>query len=287
MEEKQSKLIHEDTLHDPRVSAPPLASFSVVLTRYSVVTPFAPSTDLPAYLAARLPLFRDICFTSIRKQRRLPDLWLIAFHESTRRLVEPVLRLIEKYPWIVPVWQGAAEAKGRPTDDPGDETSTEVLDQFGAAILERMPSDADWLITTRLDNDDALSRDYTTALLQYAAAVVAKGAARDDFWISFPFGLILAGQDCYLTTRTDSQFLSRCVSTQHIRQSPVSAITALQGNHTRVFTRGSAFLPVPVRPMWLQSVHDGNVHNRVRANYLPLAECAPLLKKKFGITREL
>ncbi len=281
MAEKQPKLIQADALFDPRGPAPPISAFSVVLTRYSARTAFAPATDLAAYLRARFPLFLEICYPTMRKQRQRPDLWLIAFSEETRHLVKPVLRLIESRPWIVPIWEDA----GGPSPSESQETSAGLLEQFGAAIRERFPADADWLITTRLDNDDGLSRDYNAALLQYAAAVVANDPALKDFWISFPLGLILAGENCYVTTRSDSQFLSRCVAADQFDKLPANAITAQHGNHTRVFERGRVFLPIPVRPMWLQTVHDLNVHNRVRDTSMALNDFEPLLQKKFGIVR--
>src|ERR1700733_13962888 len=145
-----------------------LPCLQVVTTRFNMVMSgferaglLGGAHDKEQWLAARIPIFETVCLPSVVNQSRRPDLWFVGFDLNRKQDVAPVLDMIAPHPWIVPVWQKTQE--GRPDN---------FERCFRRAIRERLKPEHQWLLSTRLDNDDALSRGFCEAARDYANAVV-------------------------------------------------------------------------------------------------------------------
>ncbi|WP_196804863.1 glycosyltransferase [Methylopila sp. M107] len=223
------------------------------------------------YLRLRIPIFRSFCLASMRAQSEPPARWLIGFSPETRAQVEPLIEELKGEDWIVPVWQdtsGGVPERARRT--------------FARAIRSLIGPEHRFVLSTRLDNDDAIAIRYGEAALSYAAAVLADRPDADDFWISFPIGAQFDGRRCSLFTLTNSPFLTRCESVERFLGG--AGGTAYEGNHLRVFERGMVHLPITRGPMWLQVVHSSNVINGSKR--LTAFRRGEAVLRSFGVDRD-
>jgi hypothetical protein len=231
-------------------SSAPKASFAhVILTRFNVrwdEPPTGPSRGTnPQWLERRFELFERYCLPSMLNQSRGDFHWLIFFDHETPEPFASRARALARSegPRITPVFTGPLQNDG-----------------FGAIIAERLPATPDWLLTTRLDNDDGLHRDFVAAVQD------AQRFARAEV-LNCPTGVILSGSRAYRQRHLSNAFIS--LSEPFEARRTVLSIT--------FHPYASDFYPVrQVRggPLWLQVIHDGNVSNRVRGRRVRLASVA-------------
>jgi len=264
-----SKLL-EDFVYRAGTAYQELSCFNVLLTRFNARTGYAaPPTD--TWLEHRLEIFQRVCLPSVAAQRRRPDAWLLLFDGSGPERVEPVIRLLEPYSWIVPVWQPSRDGRPEP-----------MAACFAREIEARLPKQAQHLITTRLDNDDALGVDYLKLACDYSCAVVEQDRSLDDFWISFPIGAQLHGEALRLYVHSRSHFMTRCQTVSQFQASAGETVVSIR--HGDVFHAGRrVFSPLTDQPVWLQVVHDRNVSNKERKE-APLIQPVSEVKRWFAIS---
>jgi hypothetical protein len=269
----------DDAIYRAGRTRPELPCLQVVTTRFNMVMRaferdgfLSGAGDKEGWLAARIPIFESVCLPSLVNQSRRPDLWLLGFDLNREREVAPILDMIAPHPWIVPVWQKTQE--GRPDN---------FERCFRRSIVERLKPEHQWVLTTRLDNDDALSLTFCEAAREYTGAVISANPQDGDFWISFPLGVQFANGECRLMPQTGNAFLSRCVRVG--AGSSVEWGTAQSGSHRHIFESGKVYLPVTRRPMWLQNVHGTNLLNREKTGLSVLRDTDAELAR-FGIQLE-
>jgi len=227
------------------------------------------------WMEHRWSLFETLCLPSLRGQSLQRFQWLVRFDASTaehhRRRFQ---RLIADMPNVIPLWRA---------------------ESFRVAIYRLLDPSTELLLTTRLDNDDALHRD---ALARVQAAVTD---VVPEF-LNFPNGywFVRANSQVYGVVHPSNPFLSlvervSCAPTARVlrRVLPASTLRVLDraegskrlqatgGPFHRVFRTllhavlGAPLLTVrcvdhnhaadvaPVRqlggePAWLQVVHERN-----------------------------
>ena len=206
----------------------------VILTRFNLATPgreFAIRTQ-PGWLDGRFDLFRTWCLPAMGAQTDARFRWLVFFDEGTPAPHRAEIERLRREVPFEPVFTGLFASAG-----------------WGRAVREVVAPTTEWLLTTRLDSDDALACDFVERL---------RGAARPEAaaW-NFRHGLIRADDALYAVRHPNNAFFS-------LSERMDGAIrTASDIQHMRLFEEG------PVRqidgaPAWLQLVHGGNVSNRVR-----------------------
>lgn len=203
-----------------------------VLTRFNTRIPGSERGLDADWLAHRLSLFEAICGPAIARQSVQPTRWLVFFDARTPDGVRAqVDRLAERFRFD-PVWL------------PGEFTTAAA----SAAVRDRL-DDATAVITTRLDNDDAIHPDFI-------GWVQAKIGERPSY-VNFPLGCQLVDGHFYLRPYLGSPFLSRL-------ELVAEGITTVHAaRHWRpdehrarqVWTRD---------PAWLQLVHGKNLANETR-----------------------
>jgi hypothetical protein len=209
--------------------------FHIVLTRFNVkLAGMKGNKNIdPDWLAQRFSIFDDVCLAAIQGQTRPPDLWLVFFDSKTPEKFRQHLAMCRAAcPQLTPIYC--------------DEFDVAVAQR---AISERLPVQADWLVTTRLDNDDAIHRNFFEVLINQV--IVGKSE-----FLNPTQGLVIAGDRFYRKRDYSSPFISL--------SEPVAGFkTVLVGQHHLLHRYG------PIRQFalpnaWLQIVHGGNVANQVR-----------------------
>lgn len=205
-----------------------------LLTRFSAA--FAP--EVPAqeeWLRYRLGFFVDACWSSVRSQQGADFTWLVLlddrcpddFRADVETLAEGT---------FTPVWSH-------------EQWSPSI---FGRAIAGASPAHAaaPWLLTTRLDSDDAIARDFM-------ASVQREFTPTEGLFVDFPRGLQVDRSGAtYLYDQLSSPFLTFVER----RRPDVDPSTVYAARHARARQWGPV-REVSAPPMWLQVIHGTNLLN--------------------------
>lgn len=226
--------------------------------RHLVITTFnVPITDDidayprrldPRWLADRFTLFEKYCLPSVRSQSSQDFTWVVYFDSRTPAVFRERIRGYGEYRNFVPVFAD---------------------DQY--IITERYLGDLTrncrFLITTKLDNDDAMARDYV-------GAIQAQFDQQPFTFLNFTRGLVLCDGRLYCSENFSNPYISLIESingfrTIEPRDDPDMRLitsepawvngfkTAYCLNHARLDDLGLA-TQVSTGPMWLQVVHGRN-----------------------------
>lgn len=208
----------------------------LVLTRFNVPDPGLTRDKqgrpvrTPDWMAHRLDLFERFCYPTVTAQGHRGFRWLVFFDEATSGADR---RRIAGYthPVFEPVFIG--------------DTSERI-----PAILDRVAADTEYLITTRVDNDDAIHRDLT-------AEVQGEFRAQPLEFLGFPEGYFLCGDDIYHAVDPRNPF----VSLIERRAGPRGFRTVWCAAHHDVRRVGPLRL-LPSGPRWLRVIHERNASAR-------------------------
>ena len=129
-------------------------------------------------------------------------------------------------------------------------------DQVLPFLKNNLSPKTKYLVTTNLDNDDALHKNFVQ---------ITQSNFRDEqlYFINFPLGYMLRKDGLLMREFLSSPF--------HTIVEPVSdeLLTCLSVPHYRLyslFLKGVPVYQIPANPLWLQLVHDTNVVNKLDVN---------------------
>ncbi|MBI9079393.1 MAG: hypothetical protein JEY79_06600 [Pseudodesulfovibrio sp.] len=214
-----------------------------IITRFNVnIYPIDfPERLEDTWLSLRFELFQKYCFPTVQAQQEQDFSWLVLFDEQTPAYFLGLIRAFSGYHNFVPVYCGAYETI-MPT----------VVDH-----MQKIAPDSEWFVTTRLDNDDALSVGFVRCLHEIVDSLDAEGLKPSDkLYINFPNGLQLHDGCFYDFKDVTNAF----VSLVERRENPH---TVFWVDHPAIYDVAPV-IQAETQPLWLQNVHDINVYNYVR-----------------------
>ncbi|MGO0575715.1 glycosyltransferase [Ornithinimicrobium panacihumi] len=206
----------------------------MLLTRFSAVLRHGQSAPDEDWLYYRLGFFLDACLASVRSQRGAqPFDWLVLFDD---RCSEGFRADVEQLAdgTFTPIWTHESFRR----------------DSFAEHVAER--TSAPYLITTRIDSDDALAVDFM-------AAVQRQFAEQERLFVNFPRGIQIDRSGAvYRSDILSSPFLSLIEKRVEGRLPDTVFVT----KHARA--RGHGPLREVRSPvMWAQVLHGTNLSNIV------------------------
>ena len=205
----------------------------ILLTEFNIKADDDPGYRLDTkWLDHRFRLFEQYCLPSVKGQSNHDFTWLVLFD---RRTAAPYRTRIENHAsWrnLVPLY----------LDDDWEDT-------FCDEVRRHLPEGATHLITSRLDNDDALSRDFIKTIQD-------SFRGQDREVMIFPRGYVLSGGRLYLFEYPNNPFATLVERIDGFR-------TVFCADHD-LLRQVAPVLDLPGRPSWLQVVHDRNLTNKVR-----------------------
>jgi hypothetical protein len=193
----------------------------------------------PGWLDERFDLFERYCLPSMLGQTNQNFRWMIYFHPGTS---EAHLERARRG------FQGRANI------------CIKLRELFGMEVLqadlqqEDLDRSKGWLVTTRLDNDDGLHRDFVEMLQ-------AKVRVGHEEALEFPRGVVYVSGTPYLSRQPHNAFISLSESMDRLQ-------TVLAVRHKEV-ARRFPVTNVTSKPAWLQSIHGANVGNKIRGWRIP------------------
>lgn len=204
----------------------------VLLTRFSAVVSEDGEPAGEDWLYYRLGFFIDATLPSVASQTTRDFTWLVLFDD---RCSDTFRADVEELAagHFTPVWTHERFRR----------------DLFAAPVAA--VAAAPWLITTRIDSDDAMARDFM-------ASVQAQFARQDRLFVNFTRGVQIDRSGAvYLTDMLSSPFLSLIE-----RRTDAAPDTVYVAKHARARAHGP-IREVRAPVMWAQVVHDLNVSNIV------------------------
>lgn len=214
-----------------------------VLTRFNIASPGRESTirNSPGWLDRRFELFERYCLPSMAAQDSPRFSWLIYFDKDTPDQFRQRIAAAQDIVPFEPRFVGLFDI-GIAVDD----------------VRARLDPAQPRIITTRLDNDDAVARDFLSRVRQQAARLP------DGSVINFTNGVALRHGRLYAASDTSNPFTSL------VEQSE-GAQTIWSAKH-RDLERLWNLAQVSDASCWLQVVHGENVANRIKGARLSDAE---------------
>jgi hypothetical protein len=185
-----------------------------------------------SWLERRFDLFERLCVPAVAAQRARFD-WLVFCDSETpgpfRDRLDPFIRS-NLFTMIY---------------HHGELSEREIARE----VLARLSPGAQVLITTRLDSDDGIRRDY---LLRIQRA----GIRADDEFLNFPLGVQWRSGPCYLVLDASNPFISRVETRPSSGPWNPETVFCEIGHHELIHTGRVRHVVSP--PAWLQSVHSAN-----------------------------
>ncbi|WP_027721111.1 glycosyltransferase [Maridesulfovibrio zosterae] len=214
-----------------------------IITRFNVniwPMPFEKRLE-DTWLSQRFDLFQKFCFPTLQAQTNQEFTWLVLFDRRTPLPYQRIIQAYSKYPNFVALLC--------------DEWDT-VMPTAKAYIKENSP-EADWILTTRLDNDDALSCKYVDSLHRLVATLTTQQFGPDKtLYINFTKGLQYCQEKFYDFADVTNAFVSLIEPKDFLK-------TVFWVDHPAIYSV-SPVLQAQTPPLWLQVIHDINVYNYIR-----------------------
>lgn len=210
------------------------------MTRFNLATPGreAAIRNQPGWLAERFALFERYCLPSVGAQTTRDFTWIVYFDKDTpQEFKDRIAALQQEVPFHA-YYTGLFHSEGWPR------SVAEVLGSMPPVVL-----------TSRLDNDDALAVDFMERTA--AAARGVSPAPRSGIVVTN--GFIRSETAAYGISHPCNAFTSWLERTD----SGSTVLTAMGINHMEAAEAGP-LIQVPGPGGWLQVVHGNNVSNKVR-----------------------
>ncbi len=189
------------------------------------------------WLDRRFELFERYCLPSVAGQTNRDFRWLIYFDAATpepyRERIDHLRKMRSFEPLFVENFSPSMAAQD---------------------VAKRLNLQTDHLLTTRLDNDDAIARFFVAKLHEVSAK------ASGDIVFNFKHGLGLNRGKLYEAQDRKSPFTSLLEGSKDIR-------TIWHAQHRRLDQHWPVE-QVLVEPAWLQVVHKDNVSNRIKGKQI-------------------
>jgi len=213
-----------------------------IITRFNLRSADPSSVRMidEGYLTQRLDLFERFCLPTVRSQTEQDFKWLVLFADDTPAAIrERIAGYSADWPNFVPVYL----ARG--------------VGQVGRrAVAPYLDESPQTLMTTRLDNDDGLARDYIAKVRRYEGT-------QERLVLQFPTGYLWQRDRIYLDRQEHNAF------TTLIEPLPAGNasefVTIYKGSHSDIAKLGRV-IDVDDEPSWLQVIHGGNLENYLRGS---------------------
>ena len=218
------------------------------------------------WLKNRFDLFEKYCLPSIMNQTNHSFKWIVLFDLETPNNYKDRIKAYEKYcPSFCPCFVKA-------------EKSRYFVSIFKEEIKRRMKEDTNLLITTYLDNDDALHQNYVEETQKIEATLPT--------FVSYVYG-IQYYTELNIATRvpyTNNHFISLI---EPLKESSDFRTVYGYGSHIAINKykkTQTIYVNNPIQDRWIEVIHEANMDNDVKMTLdTKLIEDIDKLKKEYSI----
>jgi hypothetical protein len=214
------------------------------------------------WLENRRVVFEKYCLPSVESQTNKNFTWFLL---SDIRTPDKFKQILDRYPAKIIYVDFKSNLCGV-------EDKMEKALELENIKIELPVPETDYVITSRLDNDDVIRMDYID-LIQKKAKQNWKG---NNFWINYNVGYKLYKGNIFIVESKSNPFVSFVEKTE----SPL--LTVHQVPHGKTQTTPYRSILVEEDPIWLQVVHGSNIMNKVTRNtVLTIGNSEDTIRGKF------
>lgn len=209
-----------------------------VLTVFNVDDLTGPKSELKlniSWLKHRFKLFDQFCYPSVRAQSNQNFKWILLFDINTPDIFKGRISKYSEWENFIPVY-----------------ISKRNPNSFLEVILHYLTDETEYLITTRLDNDDAIFKDFVEILQNYFDRQKLQ-------FLNFTNGYIWRNNEIYLFKQPSNSFASLI---EKIDDFSFRTVFTGEGHH-KLYKVGPV-KEINTKPAWIQVIHTKNRANRVR-----------------------
>lgn len=203
-----------------------------ILTRFNVPSEGKESLirDKPEWLKNRFVLFDKYCFPSVKNQTNQNFKWLIFFDDQTPPAFKQKIKSYSKYEKLIPIYVEKWEF-------------SKVKEAINKLVNK------DYILTSRLDNDDGLNINYIETLKNNITTT-------DDAFYNFSYGITLHKNSVFKQKHLSNAFISRLEKTKNFK-------TVWDEQHQNIIKTHKT-IQLDLEAAWLQVIHGENVSNCTR-----------------------
>lgn len=187
------------------------------------------------WLEGRFKLFEAYCLPSVKAQTSKNFSWLVFFHPDTPEEYKlRISNITDKFPQFKPIYIKS-----------NNDIPQKIQDE-----LKRNFSDKNWVITTRIDNDDIIAKDYIDNIQKLFRP-------ENKLILDFYKGYILDHKnlELYKYDYQSNAFISIIENSNNIK-------SVLSFNHARAKEYGN-IEHIDSKRMWSQVIHGENLGNKI------------------------
>ncbi len=197
------------------------------------------------WLAERFELFSRFCFPSILHQEEQSFTWYILFDENTPERFRRMIQTFEKYTNLKIIFCGHYHS-----------ILPKIIQTMKCAYPE-----VDFFLTTRFDNDDALSCKFVAELHKVVRSILSKSDGIPlEMFINFTNGLQYCDGHVYEFKDATNAFVS-------LLEKSDSPHTVFWVDHPSIYDKAPV-AQIVGKPIFLQNIHKCNVYNYVRGELI-------------------
>lgn len=215
------------------------------LTKFNVRSfpELKPGCD-PAWLEKRFRLFDRFCFPSVYQQSNQNFKWLVFFDIDTPdAFKQKIANYANEWSNFVPVYLDCPLPYG------------EFPDEVRKVVRNYIPDECKYLMTTWLDNDDAIHKDYVQMIQD-------NFSPKDGETINFIFGYQLSEGKLYFDFEVANHFITLVE-----KYYPESFNTCLCRPHKELYEVCTSAKKILCKPAWIEVVHGSNYMNVYRRGF--------------------
>ena len=219
----------------------------LILTRYNLAYPWAKRTSVhldSSWLKERARLMESVCAPSVAASvQGTAARWVVLCSDESTRLVRDMMdELVERHSWVMVEYL------------PPDVDYGEVVDR----ALGRIGATGRYVLSSRLDSDDAIGSDFVRLLNSTAQELVGIKRVPFPIALNFPVGAQLFEKRLYWQVDPMSAFISLLEDRTEVGQ-----LTTCYGYpHTAWHKHARHVKQIwSSHPAWLQVIHGDNEAN--------------------------
>jgi hypothetical protein len=215
-----------------------------LITRFNVQLAWTTKKWNQDWIEHRLPLFEQFCYPSVQMQSNQNFKWIVLFDTNSPEFLKEKIRKYSEWKNFIPIY----------------------IDEFNQSVLRSkiqsyLSTQTKYLITTRLDNDDAICKDFVK--------VIQDNFKKQDFgFINFLYGYRWHKDKIYLHKYPSNSFISLI---ERIKSPTVDGFETVHcGHHHGYLSSKGTITDIKSKPAWIIVVHKDNIGNKVHGIRQPI-----------------
>lgn len=193
------------------------------------------------YLENRPSLFENITVPSVKNQSCSDFYWFVFFDINTpnkfKNKINDLAKLANFTPHYIESFKNTAEI-----------------------IKQQLKPKTEYLVTTNLDNDDAIAEDFVK--------IIQDNLKQEKlYFINLLLGYTISEQGLFMREYYSSPFHTLA---QKLDQEVMTCIDVPHHFLRQLHKKNISVYNVAYKPVWLQVVHDSNLRNKIETNAVPI-----------------